>query len=184
MRWTPNSFHRTVRHLCFIFVLNLRPADLAVEMRMLRLQDKRSCLVKWRGGQKSLRKQIGKGSHLVQLWIRNEIFIPEQFGFLKGKSCLRKLLSPFYDWDRERNKGLITDAIFIDLWKAFDSVPHERVLAKIYAYGIRSPLLSWLRYFLTNRYQRVVLQGCYSSWASFLSGVLQGTVFPCFIPHL
>ena len=87
---------------------------------MLRLQDKRSCWVKLQGGgggggQKSLRKQIGKGSHLVQLWISNEIFIPEQFGFLKGKSCLRKLLSPFYDWDRERNKGLITDAIFIDL---------------------------------------------------------------------
>ena len=97
-------------------------------MRMLRLREKRSRWVKLhkrggggggggggRGDQKSLRKQIGKGSHLVQLWIANEIFIPEQFGFLKGKSCLPKLLSPFHDWARERNKSLITDAIFLDL---------------------------------------------------------------------
>lgn len=88
---------------------------------MLRLQDKRSCWVKWRGGEggaggsKVSEEADWERNHLVQLWISNEIFIPEQFGFLKGKSCLRKLLSPFYDWDRERNKGLITDAIFIDL---------------------------------------------------------------------
>ena len=92
---------------------------------MLRLREKRSRWVKLHkrgggrggggGGQKSLRKQIGKGNHLVQLWITNEIFIPEQFGFLKGKSCLPKLLFPFHDWAGERNKGFITDAIFLDL---------------------------------------------------------------------
>lgn len=81
-------------------------------MRTLRLREKISCWVKlpegpgW-GFQKSLRKQIGKRSHLVQLWITNEIFIPEQFGFLKGKSCLPKLLSPFHDWACERNEGLL-----------------------------------------------------------------------------
>ena len=92
---------------------------------MLSLREKRSCWVKLHkrlgggagggGSQKSLRKQIGKGSLLVQLWITNEIFIPKKFGFLKGKSCLPTLLSPFLDWARERNKGLITDAIFLDL---------------------------------------------------------------------
>ena len=180
MRWT----------FALFFFLNLRPADLAVEMRILSLREKRSCWVKLhkRGGriQKSLRKQIGKGSLLDQLWITNEIFIPKKFGFLKGKSCLPKLLSPFHDWARERNKGLITDAIFFDLWKAFDSVPHKRVLAKIYAYGIRSPLLSWLRCFLTNRYQRVVLRG----WVLFILGLLfvwcstGNCVRPVYIPHL
>ena len=66
--------------------------------------------------------------------------------------------------------------IFLDLLKAFDSVPHERLLTKIHAYGIQGPLLSWLRSFLTNRSQRVVLRGHYSSWIFVLSGVPQGTV--------
>ena len=71
---------------------------------------------------------------------------------------------------------MTTDVIFLDLSKAFDSVPHERLLAKIHAYGIQGPLLSWLRCFLTNRYQRVVLRGHHSSWTSVLSAVPQGTV--------
>ena len=71
---------------------------------------------------------------------------------------------------------MTTDVIFLDLSKAFDSVPHERLLTKIHAYGIQGPLLSWLRSFLTNRYQRGVLRGHYSSWTSVLSGVPQGTV--------
>ena len=71
---------------------------------------------------------------------------------------------------------MTTDVIFLDLSKAFDSVPHERLLTKIHAYGIQGPLLSWLRSFLTNRYQRVVLRGHHSSWTSVLSGVPQGTV--------
>ena len=113
---------------------------------------------------------------LVQFWITNEVFIPEQFGFLKGKSCLSQLLSSFHDWARERNKGLTTYVIFPDLSKALDSVSHERLLTKIHAYGIQGPLLSWLRSFLTNRSQRVVLREHYSSWTSVLSGVPQGTV--------
>ena len=110
---------------------------------------------------------------LVQFWITNEVFIPEQFGFLKGKSCLSQWLSSFHDWASERNKGWTTDVIFLDLSKAFDSVPHERLLTKIQAYGIQGPLLSWLRSFLTNRSQRVVLRGHYSSWTPVLSGVPQ-----------
>ena len=71
---------------------------------------------------------------------------------------------------------MTTDVIFLDLSKAFDSVPHERLLTKTHAYGIQGPLLSWLRCFLTTRYQRVVLWGHHLSWTSVLSGVPQGTV--------
>ena len=113
---------------------------------------------------------------LVQFWITNEVFIQEQFGFLKGKYFLSQLLSSFHDWARERNKGLTTDVIFLGLSKAFDSVPHERLLTKIHAYGIQGSLLSWPRCVLTNRYQRVFLRENHSSWTSVLSGVPQGTV--------
>ena len=61
-------------------------------------------------------------------------------------------------------------------FKSVNSVPHERLLTKTDAYGIQGSLLSWLRCFLTNRYQRVVVQGHHSSWTSVLSGVPQGTV--------
>ena len=59
---------------------------------------------------------------LVQFWITNNVFIPEQFGFLKGKSCLFQLLSSFHDWARARNKGLKTDVIFLDLSKLKRSI--------------------------------------------------------------
>ena len=66
--------------------------------------------------------------------------------------------------------------MFLDFSKAIDSVPHERLLLKLRAYAIRDPLLSWVRSFLTNRHQCVVLRDHYSSWTSILSGVPQGTV--------
>ena len=64
----------------------------------------------------------------------------------------------------------------MDLSKAFDTVPHNRLLMKIRAYGINGPLLSWLKSFLTDRFQRVVVRGACSSWVSVKSGVPQGTV--------
>ena len=114
--------------------------------------------------------------HLEEFWITKDIFISNQFGFMKGKSCLSQLLTVFHDWAHNRNSGLPTDVVFLDFTKAFDSVPHERLLLKLHAYGIRDPLLSWVRSFLTNRQQRVVLRGHYSSWTAVVSGVPQGTV--------
>jgi hypothetical protein len=114
--------------------------------------------------------------HLVEFWITKNIFIPDQFGFMKGKSCLSQLLTVFHDWSNNRNSGLSTDVVFLDFSKAFDSVPHERLLLKLHSYGIRDPLLSWVRSFLTNRQQRVVVRGNYSPWTPVLSGVPQGTV--------
>jgi hypothetical protein len=64
----------------------------------------------------------------------------------------------------------------MDFCKAFDSVPHERLLYKLKQHGIGGALLDWFRYFLTDRYQRVIVRGSQSNWSPVKSGVPQGTI--------
>ena len=68
------------------------------------------------------------------------------------------------------------DVLYLDLAKAFDKVPHERLLAKCRGLGLEGKLLEWIRAWLSNRKQRVVLNGEASEWTEVLSGVPQGSV--------
>ena len=83
----------------------------------------------------------------------------DQFGFLRGRSTVSQLLSTVNDWAKSRNRSIPTDVIFLDLAKAFDSVPHERLLLKLKNNGIDGCLLNWLSFFLTGRKQRVIVRG-------------------------
>ena len=115
-------------------------------------------------------------SRVTAFWSEHQVLNPHQFGYLKGKSTLAQLLSCFHDWSSSRNNSKITDVVFLDFSKAFDSVPHERLLLKLNKYGIDGPLLLWFRHFLTNRLQRVGIRGTYSNWSAVTSGVPQGTI--------
>ena len=66
--------------------------------------------------------------------------------------------------------------MYLDYKKAFDSVPHRRLLHKIKGYGVCGNLLSWLTNFLDHRYQRVTVDGVHSKWCRVISGVPQGSV--------
>ena len=66
--------------------------------------------------------------------------------------------------------------IYLDFQKAFDSVPHLRLLNKLQSYGVSGKLLAWIAAFLTNRKQQVVLDGCHSEWTDVVGGVPQGSV--------
>ena len=68
------------------------------------------------------------------------------------------------------------DIILLDFSKAFDTVPHQRLLKKLYNYGIRSNTLNWLSTWLTQRLQRVVVDGQQSKFVPVQPGVPQGTV--------
>ena len=89
---------------------------------------------------------------------------PNQQGFREGRSCLTQLLEVMEIWTRWYDLGLPWDAIYTDFSKAFDSVPHKRLLAKLNAYGIRGNLLKWIESFLGERRQRVVIGEAKSSW--------------------
>ena len=74
------------------------------------------------------------------------------------------------------DRGIRTDLIILDFAKAFYKVPHERLLRKLNHYGIRGRTLAWIRAFLSDRSQRVVVDGVCSDPAPVVSGVPQGTV--------
>ena len=64
----------------------------------------------------------------------------------------------------------------LDFCKAFDKVPHRRLLQKLYAYGIRGKVHTWVKEFLTDREQRVIVNASQSTWKNITSGIPQGSV--------
>ena len=72
--------------------------------------------------------------------------------------------------------GSPVDIIYLDFQKAFDKVPHQRLLLKLKAHGIGDSITDWIEQWLTDRRQRVVVDGEVSNWKSVLSGVPQGSV--------
>ena len=88
---------------------------------------------------------------------RNLLFSNKQYGFITGRSTTLQLLNVLDKWTEILDSGGQVDAIYIDFMKAFDQVPHQRLMAKIQSYGFADPLLGWIEQFLTRRPQRVIV---------------------------
>ena len=115
-------------------------------------------------------------SHMAKHLSKNNIIIDEQHGFRQRFSCETQLITTIHDWAKSINVCRQTDAILLDFSKAFDSVPHQRLLLKLDYYGIRGNLLLWIKAFLSNRSQFVSINGTQSSPKPVLSGVSQGSI--------
>ena len=109
--------------------------------------------------------------------IKHKFINPSQHGFLKVKSCLTNLLRFLEEITKWVDDGSPVDVIYLDFQKAFDKVPHERLIRKLKSHGMaRSSIINWVEQWPTDRRQRVVVGGEVSSWKSVLSGVLQVSV--------
>ena len=107
---------------------------------------------------------------------QNNVVSTGQHGFVKDRSCLTNLLESLEQWTLALDNGYGVDVLYLDYRKAFDSVPHKRLIYKLSSVGLHGKLLSWLSFFLSNRIMRVGVRGSYSTWFQMISGVPQGSV--------
>ena len=115
-------------------------------------------------------------SHLMNFLESNNTLSEYKHDFRKKRSCETQLHVTVHDLAAGLNRHQQIDAILLDFSKTFDKVPHKRLATKLHHYGIRDQNLSWIKSFLADRSQQVVLDRKSSSPAPVTSGVPQGTV--------
>ena len=106
----------------------------------------------------------------------NDILFGNQHGFRKNHSCESQLILTVEDLAMNLDHGDQMDMIILDFSKAFDKVPHQRLISKLQFYGIQGSTLTWIKSWVTSRSQSVIIDGMCSKSVDVTSGVPQGTV--------
>ena len=101
---------------------------------------------------------------IIQHLEDNALIQASQHGFMRRKSCLTNLLEYLEVLTKLVDEGHSLDIIYLDFAKAFDKVPHKRLVLKLEAHGISGKVLRWLEDWLSEREQRTVLNGKCSQW--------------------
>ena len=114
--------------------------------------------------------------HILEHLADNNILSDKQHGFREGRSCLTNLLEIMENWTEILDMEDGIDVAYLDFRKAFDLVSHKHLLYKMAKYGITGKVLDWVKAFLNDRKQRVIIRGTSSEWFNVTSGVPQGSV--------
>ena len=114
--------------------------------------------------------------HIVMHMVKNNLFSPKQFGFISGRSTTLQLLHVIEIWSQILDQGGNIDSIYCDFMKAFDKVPHKRLVYKVSKYGIKGDVIGWIDSFLSNRTQCVSIGEAESETMPVTSGIPQGSV--------
>ena len=107
---------------------------------------------------------------MVDFLVKHKLLNSSQHGFLKVRSCLTNMLCFLEEITKWIDEESPVNIIYLDFQKAFDKVPHQRLLLKLKAYGIADSIIDWIEQWLTDRRQYVVIDGEVSNWKSIFSG--------------
>ena len=110
-------------------------------------------------------------NELFNFLLENNLILPKQSGFKPGDSCINQLLSITHEIYNSFDEGLEVRSVFLDISKAFDKVWHKGLLFKLSQNGISGNLLDLLSSFLSDRKQRVLLNGQIFEWRNVTAGV-------------
>lgn len=113
---------------------------------------------------------------IMEFLKENSPISTRQWGFMANRSTISALIKVIDDWSKALDQGYEVCVIFFDVSKAFDTVPHSPLLAKLHELSFDPYLLRWIKSYLTNRSQYVCVDGVTSSILPVLSGVPQGSV--------
>ena len=108
--------------------------------------------------------------------LEHKLVSSNQHGFLKRHSTTTNLLESLNDWTITLSNHRSVSVAYIDFKSAFDCISHAKLLHKLSSYGITGNLWFWIKAFLSNRFQMVRVNSCFSSSCPVVSGVAQGSV--------
>ena len=120
-------------------------------------------------------ERIVKGKMMQHMRV-NRLIRPSQHGFLPKKSTSTNLVTYLDYVTKKLDEGKSMDVLYLDFSKAFDKVPHKRLVQKLRSFNFSKELIAWIANWLKNRKQRVQLNGVYSEWRDVISSVIQGSV--------
>jgi len=112
---------------------------------------------------------------ILEYLLHNKLLHPAQHGFVPQRSTCTNLIECMYDWTLSVQYKRTVSVAYIDFSKAFDSVSHKKLFAKLAAFGISGTLLGWIKNFLINRSHQTKVGVSLSDIVQLISGVVQGS---------